>query len=140
MNTPLDGIVSQRARNLRTTANTFLIVVLIMSIYGGSVLMPSINHFVTSNRQQITTNQTFNLSDKNPKVAAHQIRIKKLISVQLILAYAYWSVCGLFVLATFFVVWLYMREVSRGYLDVRKQIVMETIGKTTEQDPDENIR
>ena len=131
MSPPLDGIISQRARNLRTTANICLVVVLIMSIYGYIVLMPSINHFVTSNRQQITTPNQANISEKSPKELAHQKRINKLISVQLILAYAYWSVCGIFVVAIFFVAWLYMREVSRGYLDGRKRIVMDTIGSTT---------
>ena len=103
--------------------------------------MPTINHFVETNRSLIAHAPQNISSEKNLKEIAHQNRIKKLISVQLILAYAYWSVCGLFVLATFFIVWLYMREVTHGYLDVRKQIVLDTIGKpASDLDPDDHNR
>ena len=130
MSLPLDGIVSQRARNLRTTANIFIVVVLIMSIYGTMVLMPSINHYVSKNRSLITSTPQDSSTEMGRKEIASQIRIKKIISVQLILAYAYWSVCGFFVVGTLLMAWLYMREVTKGYLVVQKQIVLETIGKT----------
>ncbi len=96
--------------------------------------MPAINQFVAKNRNLISAPQSSTLSVQNSSELGHETKIKKLISVQLLLAYAYWSVCGLFLLIFFLVVWLYMREVSRGYLDVRKQIVMETIGKTDSGD------
>ena len=128
---PYPSMVSLRSRRLRTLGLALLAVLLIMSLYGFLVLMPSLHHLGA------------NAAPLSPSLSPEPAgldRARKMILVRVSFAYAYWGVCALIALALFFVAWLDMREVSQTYLRARRTLWTATTGHTGEEHkpPDES--
>lgn len=104
-------LITNKSWRLRIIGSLLLIATLVMAIYGGFVLMPSLR-----SAKEAALART--LDSQEPQA----IRAKNVMKTKLIFAYGYWSVCGILVTATLLVAWLDVREMSRSYLEQRKSI------------------
>ncbi len=118
--TPYQSLISARSRRFRTIGLVLLTMVLGMSIYGGSVLMPKLRENRALLRSQ-TTSATAPSTASSSEKSLH-----KLAKAQILFAYAYWGVCGTLIIALLLVAYLDFREVSRNYLQMKITLLAES--------------
>ena len=119
--TPYSSVISLRSRRLRTIGIALLVVLLLMTLYGVFALMPAMKSATTIYQTAIEKARTQQAA--SPVETAKTLRhINRLMSVKLLIAHAYWLVCGLIAFAAMIVAWLDFREVARHYQTVRSAI------------------
>ena len=121
------GIVSARSRRLRTIGVMLLLAALLLSAYGAMVLMPAINRAVTARHARIETapHASISLTARSDEMRA-LTRDQKAEKVQVATVFAFWGVCALLVIGALFVAWLDLREITRNYVQQRKQLWTQT--------------
>jgi hypothetical protein len=120
------GFVSSRSRRLRTIAALFLLVIVAMAVYGTRVLVPGINR-VAAIAVKPAVHPQGNLVSPIPRrntvtplnVSKKEARILKF---DVMFVAAYWVVWIVLILSLLLVVWMDLREVSRNYLDQRREL------------------
>ena len=124
-------MITPRSRRLRTTGLVLLVAAITMALYGFFVLMPSLKRSLEASKGAGPIIQSVSPAAGTTAAArsrndVHSVRIRRVAAVKVLTAYAYWTVCGLLVVAMVFVAWLDLREVSRAYLNQRRAIWAET--------------
>lgn len=126
------GMITAQSRRLRTIGAVLLVAVALMALYGSLVLMPRINRSVEVRRAaQARLEKNGAAPAGTPGIAAPAetpalARAQKAEKLQVATVFAYWGVCALLVIATLFVAWLDLREISRSYVQQRRQLWMQT--------------
>src|SRR5450432_1101881 len=122
-------VLSARSRRLRTIGIFLIVVVISLTVYGMTKLMPPINHAAAKLAQQEAVSQSSGGSNggavftqKTRDLTSAPHRLKVTVAV----AYAYWGVCTLLLLTILFVAWLDLREISKDDLNQRRAIWSET--------------
>ncbi len=141
---PYTSAVSLRSRRYRTLAGALLAVILMMSIYGGFVVMPKVRQAVDRPDTPALTRMA---TQPGPEVTAKQIAHAKYVlkarRVTVSLALAYWGVCSLFLVAVLFLAWLDFRESARSFVQQARTLRQDTVGSlrrnasSAEEDDDE---
>jgi len=130
---PYQTMVTPRSRRLRTTGLVLLATAVSMALYGFFVLMPTLKRsaVVESHRIQDIRGEPGGISRPVLTIdqAARIRRSHRVVAVQVLAAYGYWTICGLISVAMVFVAWLDLREVSRTYLQQRRAIWAETASR-----------
>ncbi len=138
---PYRSMISPRSRRLRTIGLLLLAAIAGLTLYGYFSLMPSLRTARASyERSRDRARQSSRLSTLPPAsnvgasvnvgasasgagASARPLeRARKALLVKVIFLYAYWSVCGLLIVAALFVAWLDLREVSQNYLHERRAL------------------
>ncbi len=120
------GFVSNRSRRLRTITALLLVVIVAMAVYGTRVLVPGINRAAsvavrpTVQSSAIPTpNVTRNAAVTPLNVTKRQAKVLKL---DVMFVAAYWVVWIVLLLSLLLTAWLDLREVSRNYLEQRREL------------------
>ncbi|HZT43534.1 MAG TPA: hypothetical protein VFA07_15325 [Chthonomonadaceae bacterium] len=129
------SMVSPRSRRLRTIGLLLLVAIIGMSLYGFSSLMPAIRRQAVAYHQQTVSTQPSRT--ESPQASRQGSRAKKIMLLQITIAYLYWGTCGLLIIALLFVAWLDLREVTRNYINQRRSVWMETAGRLQDRDSEE---
>ena len=135
--TTSQSMVSPRSRRLRTIGLLLLVAIIGMSVYGFSSLMPAIRRQAVVYRQRTVTTQPSQTGTQIPPASQQSSRTKKIMLLQLAIAYAYWGTCGLLIIALLLVAWLDLREVTRNYVLQRRAVFMETAARLRDRDAEE---
>ena len=132
---PYMTVVSARSRRYRTIVSVLLIVIMIMSVYGGFAVMPRVHEAV--GRQDMQELTRIAKSQPGADLTAKQIaRAKRTLqarSVVVSLALAYWGVCSLLMVCILFLAWLDFRETTRNFALQSQALRQETV-VTLQQD------
>lgn len=132
---PYMTVVSPRSRRYRTLVSILLIVIMIMSVYGGFGIMPQVRQAVgkpdTPQLTRMAASQPG--PDLTLKQIAHAKRTLQARRVVVSLALAYWGVCSLLMLMVLFLAWLDFRETARNFALQARALRQETV-VTLEQD------
>jgi hypothetical protein len=120
------GIVSSRSRRLRTIAAILLVAIVAMAIYGMRVLVPGINHAASAAVKPSEQSQVFS----GPQNVAHSkitpLKLTKkeaqVLKFDVLFEAAYWVVWIVLILSLMMVAWMDFREVSRTYLNQRREL------------------
>ncbi len=124
------SVLSARSRRLRTIGSLLLLAVIGMSIYGGTVLMPAINRSIAAHSLKRTTVTVPTPPDAAlpvpaPSQIAAEAHARKVQRLQVAVAFAYWGVCVLLIVAILLIAWLDLREISRNYLSQYRNLRSE---------------
>jgi len=120
------GIISSRSRRLRTIAAVLLAAIIAMALYGTHVLVPRINRAAG-----VATAQAAATKAAPPTPDIEHKRISRLnltrkearvLRFDVIFEAAYWTIWTLLVLSLLLVAWMDLREVSRTYLNQRREL------------------
>jgi hypothetical protein len=120
------GMISARSRRIRTIGTVLLTSVVLMTLYGFFGLMPAI-HRAAEARHAAQAKWAAAHPNETPAPAPAGerptlTRAQQVEKLQVATVFAYWGVCMLLVIATLFVAWLDLREISRNYLLQRRQL------------------
>jgi hypothetical protein len=127
------GVISVRSRRLRLIAGLFMVAIVGMAVYGLAVLMPGMKQAIINaapHPQTIINASPIGKANVNRNASAPAVstdlhlsaKSARLLRIKVILMYGYWTVWVVFVLTLLFVVWLDLREVSRNYLNQRREL------------------
>jgi hypothetical protein len=124
-------MISARSRRLRTIGTLLLAAVALMTFYGAFFLMPSINRAVAARhaaQERMAADRAVGTSGKTAplETPGHLTRSQKAEKLQVAVVFAYWGVCALLVIAALLVAWLDLREISRTYIQQRRQLWIQT--------------
>jgi len=128
-------VVSARSRRYRTIVSVLLIVIMIMSVYGGFAVMPRVHEAVGRPDMQELTRIAKSQpgADLTAKQIARAKRTLQARSVVVSLALAYWGVCSLLMVCILFLAWLDFRETTRNFALQSQALRQETV-VTLQQD------
>lgn len=143
------SFITPRSRRLRTLGLVLLAAVLCMVAYGAIVLMPNVRREVETQRARNLLPAPSVSSSASQPERAHtsvesqrqgraQARARKIVFAKVAVAYAYWGVCMLLLLAVVFVAWLDWREVARVGLSQRLALHLETSQSSPRRAPDDS--
>ena len=132
---PYMTVVSPRSRRYRSLMSILLILIMIMSVYGGFGIMPLVRQAVgkpdTPQLTRMAASQPG--PDLTLKQIAHAKRTLQARRVVVSLALAYWGICSLLMLTVLFFAWLDFRETARNFALQAQALRQETV-VTLEQD------
>lgn len=132
---PYMTIVSARSRRYRTIVSVLLAVIMVMSVYGGFIVMPRVRQAV--GRQDMPQLARIAASqpgaDLTSKQIAHAKRTLQARKVVVALALAYWGVCSLLMVLVLLIAWLDFRETARNFALQSSALRQETV-VTLQQD------
>lgn len=131
------SMVSPRSRRLRTIGLLLLVAIIGMSVYGFSSLMPAIRRQAVAYHQRTESTQPSQTGTRTPQAARQSSRAKKTMLLLITVAYIYWGLCGLLIIALLFVAWLDLREVTRNYINQRRAVWAETASRLQDRDAGE---
>ena len=131
------GIISNRSRRLRTIAAVLMVFIIAMAIYGSRVLVPRINRAAAIANRPVTSLDSRIVPGgvkKKPilNLSPEQARA---LRIDVIVEAAYWVVWILLVLSLLLVAWLDLREVSRTYLNQRREL-WSTAARAASEEPE----
>ena len=128
------AIISMRSRRLRTIASVLLCFLTLITVFGASVLMPSLRRNVS--RYKTIQAQVAELGVHQPAAAVHKlersilpgqkitmVRAAKSVRTQVLFMYGYWGFTVLLLLSVILCVWMDLREISRQYTEHKIKMV-----------------
>ena len=148
------SLITPRSRRLRTVGLVLLAAILCMVAYGARVLMPNVRHEVEVQRARNllpappvsaagvsagdTARARTGATLETQRQERAQARARKVAFAKVAVAYAYWGVCMLLLLAVLFVAWLDWREVARVSLSQQFALRAEAIQTMSRPAPDDS--
>lgn len=117
------GIISSRSRRLRTIAAVLLIGIIAMAVYGTRILVPGINRAARAAvKPAIQSSVISTPHDESITPLKLTKREAQILRLDVMFEAVYWVVWIVMIVSLLLVAWMDLREVSRTYLNQRREL------------------